>query len=226
MCIWPTRVRDYSVYAKANQIRSTSWSKPGFEQGPDQPVVNVSWDDAVAFCEWLTRSEREQGLLTKEQRYRLPTDREWSLGVGLSDEPGETPELRDMSVPDVYPWGTQWPPPAGAGNYAGRETDSDTEIKDYDDGFVATSPVGSFPANKFGFYDMGGNVWQWVDDSWNRTSKDKVVRGASWYNGTVRLSLLSSCRVHTPPQDSRDNYGFRVVLEGAGEKLPRVKTGK
>ncbi len=226
MCLWPTRVRDYAAYAKASELRATSWSRPGFEQGPDQPVVNVSWDDAVAFCDWLTRTEREQGIISKQQRYRLPTDREWSLGVGLSDEAGATPAERDLSVPDVYPWGKQWPPPSGAGNYAGSETDSETSIKDYNDGFPETSPVGSFPANPLGFYDMGGNVWQWVDDSWSPQSKDKVARGASWYNGTVRISLLSSCRVHTPPQDSRDNYGFRVVLEGEGEKSPRTKAGK
>ncbi len=220
MCIWPTRVRDYAVFAKAKELRSTSWSTPGFEQGPDQPVVNVSWEDAVAFCRWLTALERGKGVLAEAQSYRLPTDREWSRGVGLADEPGDTPEQRDMSAPTVYPWGTQWPPPPGAGNYAGTETESDTAIKAYDDGFPATSPVGSFAANPFGLFDMGGNVWQWVEDAWNHESKDKVVRGASWYNGTVRISLLSSCRVHSSPQDTRDNYGFRLVLEGEDPRPP------
>lgn len=216
--IWPVRVRDYATFAKAKQLRATSWSNPGFEQTPDHPVVNVSWDDAQAFCEWLTHTERDKGTISPLQSYRLPTDLEWSLGVGLTNEQGDTPERRDLGVADVYPWGTQWPPPPGVGNYAGRETESETAIKDYEDGFLATSPVGSFPANQFGFYDMGGNVFQWVEDSWNTTSKNKVARGASWFNGTVRISLLSSCRVHTPPQDSRDNYGFRVVLEGEDKR--------
>jgi len=216
--VWPVRVRDYAAFAKAKQIRSTSWSNPGFEQTPDHPVVNVSWDDAQVFCEWLTHAERDKGTISPTQSYRLPTDLEWSLGVGLTNEQGDTPERRDMGVTDVYPWGAQWPPPPGAGNYAGRETDSETAIKDYEDGFLATSPVGSFPANQLGFYDMGGNVWQWVEDSWNTISKNKVARGASWFNGTVRISLLSSCRVHTPPQDSRDNYGFRVVLDGEDKR--------
>ncbi len=116
-----------------------------------------------------------------------------------------------MGVPDVYPWGTEWPPPKGSGNYTGEETGSDVAIKGYDDGYAWTSPVGSFPPNQLGLYDMGGNVWQWCMDSWNNESKAKVLRGASWYNGALKLSLLSSCRVHATPDSSTDNYGFRIV---------------
>ena len=92
-----------------------------------------------------------------------------------------------MGVQDVYPWGTAWPPPPGAGNYTGEETGSDVAIRGYDDGFAWTSPVGSFAPNKFGLYDMGGNVWQWCMDTWNPESKAKVLRGASWYNGALKL---------------------------------------
>ncbi|MEQ1862846.1 MAG: SUMF1/EgtB/PvdO family nonheme iron enzyme, partial [Chthoniobacteraceae bacterium] len=212
MGVWPARVRDFAAFAKATNLRSTRWQQPGFDQGQDQPVVNVTWEEAAAFCKWLTQVEQESGALGESLHYRLPTDLEWSLAVGLGPEQGETPEQRDLGVTGVYPWGTQWPPPVGAGNYAGQELESETAIKNYDDGFAWTSPVGSFPPNQFGLYDMGGNVWQWVEDWWNKEKKDKVARGASWYNGSVRLSLLSSCRVHTPPNDSRDNYGFRIVL--------------
>ena len=159
--------------------------------------------------------ERKEGILPANQLYRLPTDPEWSKAVGLSEEAGRSPEARDMGIPDVYPWGNQWPPPANAGNYTGEETGSDVAIKGYDDGFAWTSPVGSFPPNQFGLYDMGGNVWQWVMDSWNGESKHKVLRGASWYNGALKLSLLSSCRVSALPDSSTDNYGFRVVRAGA-----------
>jgi len=58
---------------------------------------------------------------------------------------------------------------------------------------------------------MGGNAWQWCMDTWNGQSKNRVLRGASWYNGGLRLSLLSSCRVNAAPDTSTDNYGFRVV---------------
>ena len=210
-CIWQTRLKDFEVFAKSVNLKSTSWKGPGFKQGPDHPVVNVSWQEAVAFCKWLTDKEHRDSLLPPNQYYRLPTDLEWSKAVGLPEETGKTPEMRDMGIPDVYPWGTQWPPPPGAGNYTGIETGSDVAIKDYDDGYAWTSPVGSFAPNKFGLYDMGGNVWQWCMDTWNAESKAKVLRGASWYNGALKLSLLSSCRVHAAPDSSTDNYGFRIV---------------
>ncbi len=210
-CVWQTRVKDFETFAKTVNLKSTAWRGPGFRQGPDHPVVNVTWTEAIAFCKWLTDKEHKDGSLPANQFYRLPYDLEWSKAVALPDESGKTPEARDMSVPDLYPWGTDWPPPKGSGNYTGEETGSDVAIKGYEDGFAWTSPVGSFPPNKFGLYDMGGNVWQWCMDSWNNESKAKVLRGASWYNGALKLSLLSSCRVHAAPDSSTDNYGFRIV---------------
>lgn len=209
--IWLTRLQDFEAFAKARNVKSSSWRSPGFRQGPDHPVVNVTWDEALAFCAWLTEKEHSEGVLPANKFYRLPTDLEWSRAVGLPEEVGKTPEARDMGIPDVYPWGKDWPPPPGAGNYTGEETGSDVAIKGYEDGYAWTSPVGSFKANKYGLYDMGGNVWQWVMDNWNNESKAKVLRGASWYNGALKLSLLSSCRVHAAADSSTDNYGFRVV---------------
>ena len=220
-CVWQTRVQDFEVFAKAVNLKSNSWKGPGFKQGPDHPVVNVTWQEAVAFCKWLTDKEHKENVLPANQFYRLPTDLEWSKAVGLPEESGRTAEMRDMGVPDVYPWGTQWPPPVGAGNYTGEETGSDVAIKGYDDGFAWTSPVGSFAANKFGLFDMGGNVWQWCMDTWNSDSKAKVLRGASWYNGALKLSLLSSCRVHAAPDSMSDNFGFRIV-----RAKEEVKSGK
>ncbi len=210
-CIWPTRVKDFEAFAKETGLKSTIWRSPGFKQGPDHPVVDVTWTEATAFCKWLTERDRKKGLISSSQVFRLPTDLEWSKAVGLPEESGKTPEARDMGVPDVFPWGTQWPPPPNVGNYTGEETGSDVAISGYDDGFAWTSPVGSFPPNKYGLYDMGGNVWQWCMDNWNNESKAKVLRGASWYNGGLKLSLLSSCRVNENPDSSTDNYGFRVV---------------
>ena len=221
--IWQTRVKDFEVFAKAVNLKSTGWRGPGFRQGADHPVVNVSWNEAVAFCKWLTDKERKEGVLAPNQFYRLPYDLEWSKAVGLPEEAGKTPEARDMGVADVYPWGTDWPPPAGAGNYTGEETGSDVAIRGYNDGFAWTAPVGSFAPNKLGLFDMGGNVWQWCMDSWSNDSKAKVLRGASWYNGALKLSLLSSCRVHAAPDSSTDNYGFRIVraTESGGRPVRR-----
>ena len=71
-------------------------------------------------------------------------------------------------------------------------------IAGYNDGFVNTSPVGSFAANRFGLYDMGGNVWQWCEDWFDKDQKDRVLRGASWGNSTAHF-LLSSYRDHRAP---------------------------
>ncbi len=142
---------------------------------------------------------------------------EWSKAVGLPEETGRTPYDRDVGVRDVYPWGNKWPPPKGAGNYNGQETGSDVSIKDYDDGYVFTSPVGSFAANKYGLYDMGGNAWEWCMDWLNGEQKQKVLRGASWYSGDLQLTLLSSCRWQSAPDISSDDYGFRCVIATDGK---------
>lgn len=222
-CIWETKRSDFEKFATEENIRNNDWKEPGFAQGPDHPVVYVSWDDAMAFCKWLTDKEHKQGVLNKNEIYRLPTDLEWSKAVGLPPESGSTPESRDMGVPDVYPWGTQWPPPLGSGNYTGGETGSDVAIPGYDDGFVWTAPVGSFKPNAYGLYDMGGNVWEWCLDYWNNAHRARVLRGGSWYNGNLKLSLLSSCRVNASQDSSTDNYGFRIVIAPSGSTPPSGK---
>ncbi len=209
--VYLTTVKDFESFATATGLKSEAWKNPGFKQGPDHPVVNVTWREADAFCKWLTEKERKAGLLKPGELYRLPTDLEWSKAVGLPSENGANPEERDMGVQDVYPWGNAWPPPAGAGNYAGEETSTDIPIPGYNDGFPNTSPVGKFKVNAAGLYDMGGNVWQWVNDFWNGENRAKTLRGGSWYNGAIPLSLLSSCRISSSPDTLHDTYGFRIV---------------
>jgi len=218
-CIWETRVKDYSACAAANGGVDSSWRNPQWKNVPvtpkdDCPVVNVSWEEAKAFCDWLTRKERAAGRLDAWQFYRLPTDLEWSAAVGLSGESGQTPKDRDMKVENVYPWGRQWPPPAGAGNYADETSRStfgtnSTYITGYRDFHATTAPVGSFPANRHGVHDVGGNVWEWCEDWYDDEQKSRVLRGGSWLD-YGRDDLLSSCRYGGTPDGRRDSAGFGV----------------
>ena len=205
-CIWETRVQDYAAYAAANRVENTKWKLgPGFGQTPTCPVVWVDWNEARAFCAWLTKKEQAAGKLKPGQRYRLPTDAEWSVAVGLGKEPGNTPEEKNGGIKGVYPWGNEHPAPQGAGNYYGSMRV---------DRFSWTSPVGSFAANALGIHDLGGNVWEWCEDKMTPASTLRVMRGLSWHNYAIDSgSLLSSVRGAGPPEKTGDVYGFRVVLE-------------
>jgi len=204
-CIWETRVKDYAAYAAANAGVDSGWKSPVlFTQADTHPVKSVNGEDAQAFCAWLTKKELAEGEIKVGQKYRLPTDAEWSVAVGLGKEKGNTPEEKQSGIKDVYPWGKEWPPPKKAGNYH-------ESLKV--DKFRYTSPVGSFAANKLGLHDMGGNVWEWSED-WNdpAAKEDRVLRGASFGNINPDR-LLSSYRLKV---FLGRNYfiGFRCVLVG------------
>ena len=199
-------------------IYSTSWKSPGFEQNELHPVCGVNWHDAQAFCGWLTKKERASGLLGVNQSYRLPTDSEWSVAVGLPEEKGKSPEEKSDHIDGVYPWGKQWPPIPGAGNYAGTEARSGIwpanwgTLETYRDDYPRSSPVGSYPPNRFGLFDMGGNVWQWCDDGHSPPEKQRILRGASFLSHFPQ-ELLSSHRFLASGPDSRGIFlGFRCVL--------------
>jgi len=201
--IWDTRVKDYAAFVAATGYNATlEWKATRFEQTPNNPVVNVTWEDARAFCFWLTAKERGEGKIAASQEYQLPTDAEWSVAVGLPPESGRTPEDKDSKVQGVYPWGTQWPPPNGVGNY-----NPSLGVDSYEH----TSPVGSFPANQFGLYDMGGNVYQWCDDWYSATHQFRVARGGAWVHGNPKR-LLSSYRGFDYPTPFGHCLGFRCVL--------------
>jgi len=199
--VWETRVSDYGEFA---QTTGRSVVKPSFNQAPDHPVVNVNWNDANAFCRWLTWKERGEGKIKMNQEYRLPTDAEWSAAVGLPYEGNGTPEEKSGKIKDHYPWGKMWPPTWGVGNY-------DTSMKT--DDYENTAPVGSFNPNQYGLYDIGGNVWEWCDDFYNASSGSRVLRGASWNSGSPDY-LRSSCRGYIKNDISFDCGGFRCVLAG------------
>jgi len=187
-CIHETRNADYAAYAESS-IGAEHTS------GEDQhPVVNVSWEDATAFCAWLSAKEGKS--------YRLPTDHEWSCAVGIGSQEDESasPASKDGKIQEVYPWGRDYPPGSKDGNYS---------VSGVNDGYNRTAPVMQFKANELGLYDLGGNVWEWCEDS---SASYRVLRGGSWLD-YGRDTLASSYR-YNPTPDTRYNYlyGFRVVV--------------
>ncbi len=208
-CIWQLRIMDYEQYC---QEAGAVMPVVDFLQGPDHPVVNVSWTDAHLFCEWLTKREIWLGLINPRFQYRLPKDEEWSAAVGLPYEHAINPRGRSGILED-FPWGPDFPPPPGAGNYHSR-----LAVDDYRE----TSPVGSFAPNKFGLYDMGGNVWEWCMDEYEKGSNFRVLRGASCFNDDPEL-LRSSYRDKSQPEKGRNNAGIRVVLATQSERDPWYK---
>ncbi len=212
-CIWETRVQDFSQFVEATKTKvGGDWKKPGFSQGSTHPVVHVSWNHAKAFCSWLTEKEQKQTILVEAQHYRLPTDAEWSDAVGLEINPDISVNNRSDKIRNVYPWGSTWPPPRDAGNYKWS-----LRVDQYD----RTSPVGSFPANDHGIYDLGGNVWEWCEDSYYANLANPfaafgqppgpVMRGASWAYSSSDALLSSSIR-HDQPSAHHNDVGFRVVV--------------
>ncbi len=212
--IWETRVQDFARFKEANptlQAGGELADFKGHKQGPDHPVLAVSWNDGNAFCAWLSTLEG--------RRYRLPTDHEWSLAVGITegdDRSNATPESLSEKRAGIFPWGNVWPPPNNAGNYrdiaAVAKFNFGQGINGYQDGHLFTSPVGSYPPNPFGIYDLGGNVWEWCDD-WYSAQRDKrVVRGGSCFS-YGQGELLSSHRHGSDPASRILDFGFRVVIE-------------
>jgi formylglycine-generating enzyme required for sulfatase activity len=227
-CIHETRRQDYAAYANGVPGIDGTWKtqqRDGIPCGDkdDHPVVGVSWEDAAKFCEWLSKNEGKT--------YRLPTDEEWSIAVGLAMKEkrvkGSSPETLHGKENTGFPWGDDYPPTTNdrAGNYADsaflEKFSTDPGMKDYTDGFPTTAPVMSFKANKIGLYDMGGNVWEWVEDWWNTTKTDRVLRGGA-FGDYAQVHLLSSHRLHRTPGFRNNGYGFRVVIEPATTTTGRI----
>jgi hypothetical protein len=219
-CIHETRYKDYAAYAAEASKVDGSWkdqSAEGFtptEKKEEHPVTKVIWPEAQAFCAWLGKKE--------SKTYRLPTDHEWSLAVGLSKAekwtPDASPESLNGKVTDEFPWETaKWPPLKGAGNYSdqSRKTKatpvSGAEFFSYEDGYPTTAPVMSFKPNKLGLYDMGGNVWEWCEDWYNKAEKERVLRGGAWFDAQRDWEYSSRRLPHTP-ESRKASSGFRVAL--------------
>ena len=215
---WETRISDYQTYVKEAKVPAPKF--PGFPQGPDHPVVQVSRDNANAFCAWLTERERKEERITAEDQYRLLTDFEWSHIAGLEDNPNHLPSLRELRQVEHFPWGHSWPPEKAGfkvGNLADKTAAQSVNVRrdrtlfNYEDGFEKTSPVGSFPSNEFGIYDLSGNAHEWVSDDYKGQGKYGVLRGGGW-NSAEKEHLYTTHRNVVRASKVSNLYGFRVAL--------------
>jgi formylglycine-generating enzyme required for sulfatase activity len=206
VCVHETRECDWQAYR----------ARP-FKGKPDAAAAMVNWNDARDFCDWLTTKERASGTIRSTQRYRLPTDHEWScaVGIGEREDPHATPEAKRQQIANVWPWGTTWPPPKRAGNYFGSEATNiveDETIRHFHDHDARIANVMQYAPNALGLCDLGGNVWEWCEDAYRPGTDWRVLRGAAW-NCSQPQVLLSSHRTFDPPNYRSDTVGFRIVLE-------------
>ena len=190
-----------------------------------QPVAGISWQQAASFCNWLSRLEglppfyrENQGIIIgfnpSSTGYRLPSEAEWAFGARVDGD-----ALRRFA------WGDDFPPSAVVTNVADNTSALVTGriLNGYTDQFVVSAPVGSFPANHRGLYDMGGNVAEWVHDGYaipspnaelaidplgTQRGDNYTIRGGSW-----ALSRLSELRLtfRDYGERGRDDLGFRIA---------------
>jgi eukaryotic-like serine/threonine-protein kinase len=183
--IWETRVRDFEAYAMATRA---TIPHPEFPETPLQPKASVSRGEAELFARWLTTKEQTDKLLGPGERYRLPTDAEWDAAMQMGTTGGP------------FPWGSSFPPPDQFANYGVSQ-----------DGFQYTAPVGSFPPNRLGLYDLAGNLWEWIGEGC-ASGGAFLVRGAGW--NAHNQPYLKTDFHYCFPADlvGHHNVGFRLVL--------------
>jgi formylglycine-generating enzyme required for sulfatase activity len=184
-----------------------SWRKPGFQQTGDHPVICVSWDDALAYAQWLSARSGHA--------YRLLSEAEFEY-------------VARAGATTAFPWGASAQDictHANSFDAAARRDHPDWPGADCDDGHAATSPANAFPANGFGLYGTTGNVFQWTADCFVEggysdaaaaeskgqatTCAQRVIRGGSWLNGW--RGLRAAMRDRDPPQGRYTNIGIRVA---------------
>jgi sulfatase modifying factor 1 len=181
----------YGRFLQATGYKAPLYWEDKNLNGPNQPVVGVTWFDAVAFCRWLTK--------VTGVTHSLPTEDQWEAAArgGLVSQP--------------YPWGNA-APDAGGVYRANFRTALPGAT-----GFPLTAPVGSFAPNGYGLFDMAGNVSEWCQDRYVPLRRGgpfkpgdlRLLKGGSWINGP--RDLRTAARQSAPPQYADGYIGFRVV---------------
>jgi formylglycine-generating enzyme required for sulfatase activity len=193
----------------------------------DNPVANVTWADAVQYCNWLSKREGRTPVYKQEfgkwvpvypftDGYRLPTEAEWAWAIRFEERP----------IPKKFPWGKAWPPPKDSGNYADLSARElvPSIIPKFNDGYASTAPAGTFTANSLGIFDGGGNVAEWVNDWYTvptpgitepevdptgpARGNSHVIRGSSWRHAGITELRLSYRDYGVDP---RVDVGFRIA---------------
>ena len=182
--------------------KGRSWRDPGYQQTERDPVGCVSWQDARAYVEWLSRQT--------DKTYRLLSESEWEY-------------VARAGTTTARYWGESEAGQCRYANGADSRTDFSWRIS-CDDGYARTAPVGRYEANGFGLYDVLGNVWEWTQDCWNEgyagAPSDgrawergdcgrRVLRGGSWNN--VPGNLRSANRERSTADSRYDLTGFRIA---------------
>jgi formylglycine-generating enzyme required for sulfatase activity len=211
--------RQFYPSHNSGQIESQSLNRE------HQPVVQVSWQQAASFCNWLSAREglppfyREtNGIVTgfnpSATGYRLPTEAEWAWAARADGD-----KLRK------FPWGDTFPPTVAVENYADNTSAFVTGriLNGYKDGYVVSATVASLTPNQKGLYDLGGNVAEWVHDVYGipsangsiqtdplgpQNGDNYVIRGASWSHSKIAQLRLSH---RDYGQAGRDDVGFRIA---------------
>jgi len=192
----------------------------------DHPVVQVTWEQAALFCNWLSARESLPPVYIKKGNslvaadpigtgYRLPTEAEWEYSA----------RFINSQTALKYPWGNQFPPTSPSGNYADTSAKNllPAYIQDYNDGYPGTAPAAKFKANGLGLYDLGGNVAEWSHDFYtiytyntNETDSDPsgppegkhhVVKGSSWKYASISKLRLA---YRDYSDGKRPDLGFRI----------------
>ena len=195
-------VSEYRTFCIATKREMPKEPKWGWKD--DHPIVNSSWNDAMAYITWLNEETGEN--------YRLPTEAEFEYVIRNGGKPG------------VYAWGDGLPENENIADEAlDRATESGRIWNGYDDGFASIAPVGSFPPNAVGVCDINGNVWEWCSDWYGDYPSTKTTNPKGPNTGTHKVGRGASFNADPWPCRSAGRSWVEPTFTGPGFRLARDK---